>query len=109
VLGILSWLGKIRICTFQDRVLIAVPKLFLQANVTLALVIFGFHGAFGNILIRFPFNHESTSSKIYWLRGNLCEPPLKTKVYLSRFWIKIVLSDGLPGKEGICQEFFLSC
>jgi hypothetical protein len=46
VLGISPRLWKIRIGTFHQRVLIAMPKLFFQTNIAVVIMIFGFDRAF---------------------------------------------------------------
>ena len=44
---------EVRVRILQHRILIAMPELLLQANVSGSLVIFGFRGALRGILIRF--------------------------------------------------------
>ncbi len=54
---ILPRFGKIGVGIFENRVLIAMPNLFLQANVAGALVILGLGGAFCRILIACAIQH----------------------------------------------------
>ena len=49
--GILPGFGKIGVRILQHRVLIAMPKLFLQANIPRILVILSFRGALRCVLI----------------------------------------------------------
>ena len=56
--GVLPGLGEIRIRLFQHRVLIAMPELFLQTDVSGNLVILGLSGAFGCILVDYLMGHD---------------------------------------------------
>jgi len=61
MLWIQPWLGKIRIRIFDQRILIAMPKLFLQPDISICLVMFHFAGAFFRVLILLNSGHDSTS------------------------------------------------
>lgn len=49
--GILPRFGKIGVCILQHRVLIAMPKLFLQAHIPRILVVLSFRGTLRRVLI----------------------------------------------------------
>src|SRR5579862_7574135 len=51
VLWILSRLRKVRVRTLHTRVLIAMPKLFFQANIAVVMMLFDFDRAFGTVRI----------------------------------------------------------
>jgi hypothetical protein len=61
VFRILPGLGKIRVCIFQHRILVAMPKLFLQSDVPRFLVILSFGSALGGVLIVRVIWHDETS------------------------------------------------
>jgi len=58
---ILPRFGKIGVRILQHRVLIAMPKLFLEANIARDFMVLGFRGPFRRILIVGAVFHESTS------------------------------------------------
>ena len=58
--GVLPGLGKIRVCVFQHRILIAMTKLFLQSDIPRHLVVLSFGGALRSVLIDFMW-HDETS------------------------------------------------
>jgi len=60
MLGILAGFRKIGICILQHGILIAMPELFLQADIPWHLVIFRFCGTLRGILIESVW-HDSTS------------------------------------------------
>ena len=59
--GIVPRFGKIGVCIFQNRVLIAVPKLFLQTHIPGFLVVLTFSGTLRRILIGRAMWHLETS------------------------------------------------
>ncbi len=59
--GILPRFGKIGVRILQHGVLIAMPKLFLQTDITGDLVVLGFRGTLRGILIGRAVWHDSTS------------------------------------------------
>ena len=89
VLRIQSGLGKVGIRIFEQRVLIAVPKLSLQPDISVRAVVFRFTGAFFCILIDFIFSHDfclaaqegertatNTVLSPHFIAGVLSEKPL---------------------------------
>jgi hypothetical protein len=58
--GILPGLGKIRVRILQHRILIAMPKLFLQSDIPRRFVVLSFGGALRSVLIDF-MCHDETS------------------------------------------------
>jgi hypothetical protein len=58
---ILPRFGKIGVRILQHRILIAMPKLFLEANIARDFMVLGFRGPFRRILIVGAVFHESTS------------------------------------------------
>ena len=61
MLRVLAGLGKIGVRVLQHRILIAMPQLFLQANVSCNLMILRLDRAFRQILVNFFLRHICTS------------------------------------------------
>jgi hypothetical protein len=55
-------LREIRIGSFDQRVLIAMPKLFLKADISLWLIVFRFARPFLRVLVDSDFRHDSSST-----------------------------------------------
>ena len=60
MLRILSGLREVRICILEHRILVSMPKLFLQSNIAGSFVIFCFGRTLRSILVRLILYHEST-------------------------------------------------
>ena len=61
MLRVLTRFREIGISTFDQRILIPMPELLLQANVSWDFVIFGFSRALRSILVIRGLYHNSTS------------------------------------------------
>lgn len=86
MLRVVAGLREIRVCVFQHRILIAMPKLFLQSDVPRNFMILGLHRALRQILVNFPLLHQCTSyHEMRGLHLSGMSRPLKVTLFLPFF------------------------